>query len=41
VNDQLHSILGYSQSAVVDYIIALARKSKDVGALTRALVEQL
>jgi hypothetical protein len=30
VNDELHSILGFADSSTVDYIIALAKKTKTV-----------
>ena len=40
VNDSLHSILGYTEGSLVDYVIALAKKTKDVPSLVRALHEQ-
>jgi pre-mRNA-splicing factor ATP-dependent RNA helicase DHX16 len=40
VNDSLHGLLGYAEASLVDYVIALAKKAKDVPSLLRALEEQ-
>ena len=37
VSDELHSLLGISESTLVDYVIALARRSRDEGSLLAAL----
>lgn len=37
VSDQLHSLLGMSESNLVDYVIALAKRSRNEPALLEAL----
>jgi hypothetical protein len=37
VSDQLHSMLGMSESNLVDYVIALAKRSRNEPALLEAL----
>eukprot|EP01018_Ginkgo_biloba_P019935 Gb_40352 [translate_table: standard] len=39
VSDQLHTLLGYSQPAVVSFIIGLAKKSSSVGDIVSQLLE--
>ncbi|KAK5580489.1 hypothetical protein RB653_000508 [Dictyostelium firmibasis] len=40
VSDKIFDILGYRESTMVDYIIALSKKSKDVNSLISTLKEQ-
>ena len=39
VNDELHSILGYSDSNVAQYMIALAKKSYDADDFLQRVVD--
>ena len=37
VSDKLLDILGYSESSIVDFVIAIAKKSKDTSSLLSSL----
>eukprot|EP01116_Phalansterium_solitarium_P013330 TRINITY_DN306_c0_g2_i1.p1 TRINITY_DN306_c0_g2~~TRINITY_DN306_c0_g2_i1.p1 ORF type:complete len:1054 (+),score=452.61 TRINITY_DN306_c0_g2_i1:90-3251(+) len=37
-SDRISDVLGYTERTIVDYVLAIAKKSKDVGALYQSLV---